>query len=306
MQLIEEANSSHVPGLSSSGSIIGARVAQSFGFNSPSTGKANGASLLSASHSLAMSLPLVCSLRSPSRFPRRHGLGGRLSARGSWESTQALPDAIPRTAIPRQGLHTTRLGSFTRMANYAGLLLTNRYAMLTGRMVLACIFLLSSCGKLVDITQYSIKPVVEFGILPSSVAVVFGSVLPFVELLCALGLLFGVWTRLASLGIAAMSLAFFSAKTFLLLQGFDLSCGCFGAIVTTFMSFTVYLDPPIFLLAMAVMMSSSSARRWISLRNLWQRSSNFLRPDSAIEKGPSGRGSTNHLARVTALLTQNG
>jgi hypothetical protein len=78
--------------------------------------------------------------------------------------------------------------------------------------------------------------------------------------MCALGLLFGVLTRLSSLGIALMSITFFIVKGVVLWQGGDLACGCFGAIVTTFASLTIYMDPPILLMSLAVMSSPRSNR----------------------------------------------
>jgi putative oxidoreductase len=156
-------------------------------------------------------------------------------------------------------------GLLAQMSNYGGAFLANRYVIFAMRAVLASVFLLSACGKLVNIRQYSIGPAVEFAILPIPVAHVFGAVLPFVELLCALGLLFGVVTRLSSFGIAAMSAAFFIAKASLLMRGLDIACGCFGAIVTTLASLTIYMDPPIFLMALAVLLSPAPARRWLSL-----------------------------------------
>lgn len=153
----------------------------------------------------------------------------------------------------------------TRTSDYVGRFLANHYAILAMRIVLSSIFLLSAVGKLIDIERYSIIPVFEFGILPSPVALVFGAALPFIELLCALGLAFGILTRLSSFGIAAMSAVFFFAKAFLLWQGYDVNCGCFGAIMTTLISFSIYLDPPIFLMALAVTLAPSPARQWVSL-----------------------------------------
>jgi len=70
----------------------------------------------------------------------------------------------------------------------------NRYLVLTFRIILAGIFLLSSFGKMVDIERYSVDAVYNFGILPMILARPFGLVMPFIELLCGLGLLLGVLT----------------------------------------------------------------------------------------------------------------
>jgi putative oxidoreductase len=132
------------------------------------------------------------------------------------------------------------------------------------RLLLAAIFLLSSIGKLVDIERYSVDAVYNFGILPMVLARPFGLVMPFIELLCGLGLLFGVLTRLSALGVALMSLAFFVAKAIVLSQGRTIECGCFGAVVDTLASVTIFMDIPMFLLALAVMLAPSPARHWLA------------------------------------------
>ena len=71
----------------------------------------------------------------------------------------------------------------------------NRYVILVFRLILAAFFLLSSYGKLVDIERYSVDAVYNFGILSMTLARPFGLVMPFIELLCGLGLLFGVLTH---------------------------------------------------------------------------------------------------------------
>ena len=156
-------------------------------------------------------------------------------------------------------------GSRGKLTYLVHRLVANRYAILGMRWILAGVFLLSAAGKLVDIKRYSIGAVMEFGILPTPLAHVFGMVLPFVELMCALGLLFGVATRLSSFGIALMSTTFFVVKGIILWHGGDIVCGCFGAIVTTLASLTIYMDPPILLLSLAVMLSPRSSRSWVSL-----------------------------------------
>ena len=85
----------------------------------------------------------------------------------------------------------------------------NRYIVLIARLTLAALFLISSYGKLLDIERYSVDAVYAFGLLPMTLARPFGLAMPFIELFCGLGLLFGVLTRLAALGIALMSFSFF-------------------------------------------------------------------------------------------------
>ncbi len=142
----------------------------------------------------------------------------------------------------------------------------NRYLALVCRLLLAAVFLLSASGKLVDIEAYSVDVVYDFGILPMWAARPFGLVMPFIELLCGLGMLGGVLTRLSAFGLSLMNLAFFIAKGSLLLQGRDIDCGCFGAIVGTLASFTIWLDIPQMLMAMVVLFSLN--RHWVAIGGL--------------------------------------
>ena len=146
-----------------------------------------------------------------------------------------------------------------------GKLLANRYVIAVFRFVLGFTFLLGSIGKLVDIQHYSVAMVYNYEILPGPLAIAFGWALPFIELSCALGLLCGILTRLASLGLALMSISFFVVKVILLSRWGDVECGCFGAIGSTMASWSIYLDPAIFLMALAVFLSPRSSRHWASL-----------------------------------------
>ena len=144
----------------------------------------------------------------------------------------------------------------------------NRRLILVFRLILTGFFLLSSYGKLVDIERYSVDAVYNFGILPFWLARPFGLVMPFIELLCGLGLLFGVLTRLSALGISLMSLSFFIAKAVVLSQGRGIECGCFGAVIDTLASVTIFMDIPMMILALVIMFSAPKARHWLAIGKL--------------------------------------
>ncbi len=150
----------------------------------------------------------------------------------------------------------------------------------TFRIILAILFLASALGKLVNLERYSVDAVYNFGILPIALARPFGLILPFLELLCALGLLLGILTRLSALGIGLMSLSFFIAKAYVLAQGRNIECGCFGAVIDTFVSFTIYLDIPVLIMAVLVMVADPWRRHWISagqwLSRDWQGKLDFI------------------------------
>lgn len=143
----------------------------------------------------------------------------------------------------------------------------NRYLIFILRLILGGIFLVSSLGKMVDIERYSVDAVYTFGILPMALARPFGLVMPFIELAVALGLLFGVLTRLSALGCGLMSLAFFIAKAVVLAEGREIDCGCFGAVVETLASVTIYMDIPMLIFSLVVMLAPFGSRNWLGIGN---------------------------------------
>ena len=144
----------------------------------------------------------------------------------------------------------------------------NRPVILIFRLVLAGFFILSDCGKLVDVERYSVDAVYNFGVLPMVLARPFGLVMPFIELLCGLGLLFGVLTRLSALGIGLMSIAFFIAKAIVLSQGRSIECGCFGAIIDTLASVTIFMDLPMMAMAVVIWVAPDFSRHWAAIGKL--------------------------------------
>jgi putative oxidoreductase len=162
----------------------------------------------------------------------------------------------------------------TKNEGWLSKLVGNRYAVLACRLILGLIFLLSAIGKLMDL-QGSVDAVYGFNVFPLGFAHIAGLVVPFIELLMALGLLFGVLTRLAALGASIMSIAFFLVKAHvLLIQGRQIDCGCFGALMSTMASVTIYMDIPMLLMGLVIVAAPASARYWVSfakwLPPVWQ------------------------------------
>lgn len=85
----------------------------------------------------------------------------------------------------------------------------------------------------------------EYGILslePIDFAAIFGYILSFAELTVGLALIFGVLTKLASLGGGLLGLSFVIGEGIVLLQGRDIDCGCFPGLMGTMVSQTIYLS----------------------------------------------------------------
>jgi hypothetical protein len=62
-----------------------------------------------------------------------------------------------------------------------------------------------------------------------------------------------------------MSLSFFIAKAIVLSQGRSIECGCFGAVIDTLASVTIFMDIPMMVLALLVVLSPSATRHSMAI-----------------------------------------
>jgi putative oxidoreductase len=93
--------------------------------------------------------------------------------------------------------------------------------------VLAGIFIYSGVVKAIDPVQFA-SDIDNFKILPWPVSVALAFYLPWLEILCALGLVFRVLYR-GALSILTASIVIFTlAITAAKVRGLDITCGCFG------------------------------------------------------------------------------
>ncbi|HQI01645.1 MAG TPA: MauE/DoxX family redox-associated membrane protein [Deltaproteobacteria bacterium] len=164
--------------------------------------------------------------------------------------------------------NATDMGTIVRNPagkSWFGKVVGNGYLILACRLLLGATFLLSSIGKLVDIEAYSVDAVYNFGVLPLWLARPAGLIMPFIELGIALGLIFGVLTRLSAFGASILSVIFFLVKCHVLfIQGRQIDCGCFGAIMETMASVTIYMDIPMAIMGLLIMLAPVSSRYWVS------------------------------------------
>lgn len=148
------------------------------------------------------------------------------------------------------------------------------------RLVIGGIFLLSGIGKVMDLGN-SVKAVYNFHIIPWDWAVILiGNCLPFVELVLAVCILAGVFTRFFAGVTAIMQMCFFFGKLdVMLIQGRSIDCGCFGELMNTMASVTVWMDIPLVILALLLSFSVNrykpgvgqmlSSRMKEKLRYIW-------------------------------------
>lgn len=105
-------------------------------------------------------------------------------------------------------------------------LLSNEYLAVLTRAFLGALFIVISIEKIADTAAFT-NSIANYKILSPFLASLVATILPWVELLCGLCILFGILRRGSSLLVALMLFVFTVAIIAALLWGLDISCGCF-------------------------------------------------------------------------------
>lgn len=103
----------------------------------------------------------------------------------------------------------------------------NRYLSFAFRLALGITFIVSGIGKL-SAGSVFVDEVAEFDLLPDILNGVYGTALPWVEIIVGALLILGLVLRFASAVGILTTLSFIIANSVVLYRGLDLECGCFG------------------------------------------------------------------------------
>lgn len=127
------------------------------------------------------------------------------------------------------------------------------------RVVLGLTFGAAAVLKLADLDGF-VADIRHYELVGEAAARIVASYLPWLELLCALGLLLRWRERAAAALIVALCVAFALLTAITWFRGIDVACGCFGASLSARPGLTLMRDV---LLALAAMVVARGAGRSI-------------------------------------------
>lgn len=103
---------------------------------------------------------------------------------------------------------------------------SNTILILLARVFLGGLFVVASLDKITN-THAFIVSILNYKVIGITLATLTATILPWLELLCGLGLILGLYPRGSALLLTAMLLAFTLLVASALFRGLDISCGCF-------------------------------------------------------------------------------
>jgi uncharacterized membrane protein YphA (DoxX/SURF4 family) len=102
----------------------------------------------------------------------------------------------------------------------------NIILILLARILLGGLFIVASLDKIADPAAFTIS-ILNYKIVGQTLATLTATILPPLELLCGLSLIFGLYPRTSAVLITTMLCFFTILIITALLRGLDISCGCF-------------------------------------------------------------------------------
>ncbi|MFA5011640.1 MAG: MauE/DoxX family redox-associated membrane protein [Ignavibacteria bacterium] len=105
--------------------------------------------------------------------------------------------------------------------------LSNKYVVVTLRVLLGLIFIYSSIGKLFNQADFA-KAILRYDFLPIYFVNLLAIVLPWLEFIVGLLLIAGIYKKASAFLAGASLVMFLIALISAAVRGLDISCGCFS------------------------------------------------------------------------------
>lgn len=109
------------------------------------------------------------------------------------------------------------------------------------QLLVGVVFLVAALAKIADLNTFATQ-LHNYRMMPVWSENLVAMVLPWVELLAAFSLLFGVRPRSGAVIVFAMMLVFTVAVGVAMARGLDVSCGCFGKVLSSKVGFQKLLE----------------------------------------------------------------
>ena len=146
--------------------------------------------------------------------------------------------------------------------------LQNSWVELASRWILGLTFLYASYSKILSPADFA-KIIYGYGLFPAPLINLIAIIIPFLELVSALALILGIYTRSAAILLNVLLVAFIILISINLIRGHEFNCGCFAlenSADEVSSSSTILRDVIYLALGMQVLFYTRS-RRWSVRQN---------------------------------------
>ncbi|MFC2063068.1 DoxX family protein [Chloroflexota bacterium] len=143
-----------------------------------------------------------------------------------------------------------------KLLSLANHVINNQYVLLGTRLILGTTFILAGAGKLPEMARF-VDVVTGWGLLPWGLAQVYGTILPWLELIVGIFLVLGLLPRLAAGVIILMVISFIVANGTAVVGHEFSECACFGGLILIKKTDALAIDIAIISMAILLLFKGS-------------------------------------------------
>jgi uncharacterized membrane protein YphA (DoxX/SURF4 family) len=105
----------------------------------------------------------------------------------------------------------------------------NKYILLFFRLVVGGVFIWAGLSKIFDPLDFA-QNIANYKIFSQSVSLFLALIIPWIEVICGLLVVLGIFRESASFILSCSLVVFLGLIIVTLIRGLDIDCGCFGSL----------------------------------------------------------------------------
>jgi putative oxidoreductase len=108
-------------------------------------------------------------------------------------------------------------------------MINHKTALWVFRFVVGGVFIWAGLLKILDPLEFA-QDIANYRVFSRDISFVIAIVLPWIEVLCGVLVILGIFRATSSLVLSGLLVAFLALITATILRGIDVECGCFGSL----------------------------------------------------------------------------
>ncbi|NOR12324.1 MAG: DoxX family membrane protein [Candidatus Aminicenantes bacterium] len=138
-------------------------------------------------------------------------------------------------------------------------MIRNKSILLVFRLVVGGVFIWAGLLKILDPLEFA-QNIANYRVFSRDLSLLAAIVLPWLEILCGVLVIFGIFRSASSLLLSSLLAAFLVLITVTIFRGLDVDCGCFGSLGRHVDYSLLLADIVLLYLTLSIFVSSLSRR----------------------------------------------
>jgi putative oxidoreductase len=110
---------------------------------------------------------------------------------------------------------------------YLRKMIRNKYILIAFYLIMGGVFIWAGVSKIIDPLEFA-QSIANYRVFPQGISFFLALVLPWIEVICGVFLILGIFRSASALLLSGLLVAFLILVIVTIIRGIDIDCGCFG------------------------------------------------------------------------------